>query len=151
MKTLVAAAIAWPLLLGSVVWARQGDAHPLWTSAIYRIGSMICHQKADRSFHTGGVPWPVCARCTGLYAAAPFGAVIAIAAASRRRSTLWKAGAWPIFIVAAIPTAITLAIEWPRIAATSNLVRFVTALPLGAAVAFLIVRVAGSSRANQVN
>jgi uncharacterized membrane protein len=145
MKTLVAAAIAWPLLLGSVVWARQDGREPLWTTMVYVVGSKICHQRPERSFHTGGVQWPVCARCAGLYASAPFGAVLALAAA-RRRSKSWRAPAWPIFIAAAIPTAITLLVEWPGLAGTSNLVRAVTALPLGAAVAFLIVRVAGGWR-----
>jgi hypothetical protein len=51
--------------------------------------------------------------------------------------------AWFIFILASIPTAITLVVEWPGLAAPSNLVRALTALPLGASIAFLIVRVAG--------
>jgi len=191
MRTLVAAAIAWPLLLGSVVWARQDGRQPLWTTMVYVVGSKICHQRPERSFHTGGVQWPVCARCAGLYASAPFGAVIALIATGRsRRRGLWVGGsgvrrfegsqvpgfrssgsagsepstteprnprtseppnprtqaplsAWIIFIATSIPTAITLLVEWPGLAAPSNLVRAVTALPLGASIAFLIVRVAG--------
>jgi uncharacterized membrane protein len=144
MKTLTAAAIAWPLLLASVVWARQGGSLPLWTAAVYVVGSKICHQIADRSFHTNGVQWPVCARCAGLYLAAPIGAVVALAA--RRRLRVWGAAAWPIFIVAAVPTVVTLAIEWPGLGAPSNLTRALAALPLGAAIAFLIVRAAGGRR-----
>jgi len=144
MKTLTAAAIAWPLLLASVVWARQDGSLPLWTTAVYIVGSKICHQIADRSFHTNGVQWPVCARCAGLYLAAPIGAVVAILA--RRRPRLWGAAAWPIFIVAAAPTIVTLAIEWPGLGSPSNLTRALAALPLGAAIAFLIVRAAGGRR-----
>jgi len=140
MKTLTAAAIAWPLLLVSVVWARQDGHAPLWTTAVYLIGSKICHQLADRSFHTNGVQWPVCARCAGLYLAAPIGAVVAIAA--RRRPKVWSAASWPILIVAAVPTIVTLAIEWSGVGAPPNLTRALTALPLGAAIAFLIVRTA---------
>jgi uncharacterized membrane protein len=144
MKTLAAAAIAWPLLLVSVVWARQDGSQPLWTTAVYVVGSKICHQIAERSFHTNGVQWPVCARCAGLYLAAPIGAVVAIAA--RRRSRVWGAAAWPILIVAALPTIVTLAIEWPGLGAPSNVTRALAALPLGAAIAFLIVRTAGGRR-----
>jgi len=144
MKTLTAAAIAWPLLLASVVWARLDGHQPLWTTAVYLVGSKICHQLADRSFHTNGVQWPVCARCAGLYLAAPIGAVVAIAA--RRRPRVWGAASWPVLIVAAVPTVVTLAIEWPGLGAPSNLTRALAALPLGGAIAFLIVRTAGGRR-----
>jgi uncharacterized membrane protein len=144
MKPLAAAAIAWPLLLASVVWARQDGSQPLWTTAVYLVGSKICHQIAERSFHTNGVQWPVCARCAGLYLAAPIGAGVAMAA--RRRARVWRAAAWPILVVAAVPTVVTLAIEWPGLGAPSNVTRALAALPLGAAIAFLIVRAAGSHR-----
>ncbi len=154
MKTLVAAAIVWPLLLGSAVWARHDGREPLWTSVVYVVGSKICHQRPERSFHTGGVQWPVCARCAGLYASAPFGAVIALLATRRSRrgnassgpGTAEPRSAWTIITIASIPTAITLFVEWPGLLTTSNLVRAMTALPLGAAIAFLIVRVAGGGR-----
>jgi uncharacterized membrane protein len=146
MKPLALAAIVWPGLLGAVVWARQGGHLPLWTVAVYAIGARICHQLPDRSFFTNGVQWPVCARCAGLYAAAPVGAVFAWA--SRTHRWAWAEAAWPIFLLAALPTAVTLAIEWPGLGSPSNLTRAVAALPLGAAVTFLIVRAAaGRSRA----
>jgi len=40
-----------------------------------------------------------------------------------------------------VPTALTLAIEWPHLAPVGNLARFVTALPLGAAIAYTIAYV----------
>jgi uncharacterized membrane protein len=147
MKTLTAVAIAWPLLLAAVVLARVDGSAPLWTSAVYAIGSRICHQIPARSFHTAGVQWPVCARCAGLYIAAPIGAVMALGAARVRRagrSRLSQLSSWAVLIPAAIPTALTLAIEWPGLGAPSNVIRAVCALPLGAALAFLVVRAAGS-------
>jgi uncharacterized membrane protein len=146
MKPLAVAAIVWPGILASVVWARQGGHAPLWTMAVYAIGARICHQLPDRSFFTHGVQWPVCARCAGLYAAAPVGAILAWA--SRGRRWPWAEPVWPLFLVAALPTAVTLAIEWPGFGSPSNLTRAVAALPLGAAVTFLIVRAAaGRSQA----
>jgi uncharacterized membrane protein len=116
------------------------------TAAVYAIGSRICHQIPDRSFHTAGVQWPVCARCAGLYAAAPVGAALALIAWRRWRDGrpgLWRLSPWTLIVPAALPTVITLAIEWPGIGAPSNLARAVTALPLGAAITFLLVRTAG--------
>ena len=66
------------------------------------------------------------------------------------RSVLGAAAS--LLVLLAIPTAITLVIEWLAIAQPSNLVRFVAALPLGAAVAWVLVRTAaGSGRSDRVN
>jgi len=148
-RVLVVAAIAWPALLGATVWERRSDAHPAWTTFVYAMSSRICHQIPARSFHTDHVQWPVCARCSGLYLAAPMGALAAFVFAGSRRPSR-RAVSW--VAIAAIPTAITLVIEWLGVAHPSNLVRFVAALPLGAAVAWLLVRTAaGSRRSDRVN
>lgn len=149
MKLLTAASVAWPIVLASVVLARQHGQFPMWTLAIYAVCSNICHQIPARSFHLHGVQWPVCARCLGLYLAAPVGAFAALVAhdrAVRGDARFWRVGSWPLLIVAAIPTAATLAIEWPGFGAPSNAARAVAALPLGAAVAFLVVRAAAGLR-----
>jgi|TARA_Y100001980_G_C14360272_1_gene168406 uncharacterized membrane protein len=39
-------------------------------------GNKTCHQAADRSFHIGVRKFPVCARCTGIYAGALASVVI---------------------------------------------------------------------------
>jgi len=44
--------------------------------------------------------------------------------------------------LAAVPTAITLAVEWLNLAPVSNLARALAALPLGAMIAFVLVRTA---------
>src|SRR5579862_6327773 len=103
MKTLVGLALGWPVVLVATVWARQGGQAPLWTVAVYAVGARICHQLPDRSFFTGGVQWPVCARCAGLYLSAPFGALIALVG----RRPLARRSAWAIVLVAALPTLVT--------------------------------------------
>lgn len=147
-RLLAGAAIVWPLVAGAAVWQRTslpgGTAEagrpavsaPAWTTAVYAIGSRICHQKPERSFHTHDVAWPVCARCAGLYLAAPFAAVLAF-----RRRPLNRSRLYPLRLVAlaAIPTALTLFWEWGGLGTPSNLVRFATALPLGAAVAYILI------------
>lgn len=104
--------------------------------AAYAAGARVCHQRPDRSFRVSGRQMPVCARCAGLYTAAPFGILLAVAA--RRAARAWSAGRWrAVLAVAAAPTLLTLAAEWSGIG-TDAPARFAAALPLGAAVAFLL-------------
>ena len=136
-RVLVVASIAWPLVAGGAVWHRA--SHPdggqsLWATAVYLAGSRICHQRPERSFATRDVQWPVCARCSGLYFAAPLGA-LALFARRRHPPYIW------IVAFAAVPTALTLLWEWGGMGTPSNLVRFTTALPLGAAIMWVLLQV----------
>jgi uncharacterized membrane protein len=134
-KALVFAAFAWPLLLAFALWERINYPAALPGISLYLAASGVCHQIAERSFHTAGVSWPVCGRCAGLYAAAPFGAWLALG--PRRRAHQWSALA--LLALAAVPTALTVVAEWLRPPSMTNATRFIAALPLGAAIAFVIV------------
>jgi uncharacterized membrane protein len=139
-RALLVAACVWPLLLASSVWARHGESHPpVWTQALYFAAGRICHQRPERSFATAGVQWPVCGRCSGLYLSAPFGAAWAWA---RRRDLGVRRRH---FLIAALPTLVTLAMEWSGGIAVSNVTRAIAALPLGFAIAWLLVRVTVTS------
>jgi hypothetical protein len=46
-------------------------------AAVYGIGSLVCHQLSERSFHWHGAQLAVCARCTGIYLGACAIAVVA--------------------------------------------------------------------------
>jgi uncharacterized membrane protein len=135
VKVLVALTILWPLLLAVSVWQRATAGPTTWTAIVQVIGSRICHQRPERSFHTAGVQWPVCGRCSGLYFAAPFGALAAVSRRRRHDTSRTRA----LLAVAAIPTALTLLIEWLGIAPVGNAARFLSALPLAAAGASAIV------------
>jgi hypothetical protein len=79
-SALVVASIVWALAMPLAAYsAAQRDAS--WSArhvalAVYGAGSLVCHQRAERSFHAWNVQWPVCARCTGVY----FGAASAATA-----------------------------------------------------------------------
>jgi uncharacterized membrane protein len=146
VRTLVVAAIGWPIALGTVVWVQAAGDRPVWALAIYAACSFVCHQIPERSFHTAGVQWPVCARCAGLYLSAPAGALLAFWALHGKPGGQEAATAIRVVAVAAVPTAVTLALEWAGLAAPSNMVRAVAALPLGAAITFVIVRAASGWR-----
>lgn len=89
----------------------------------------------------------VCARCTGLYVgaalAAPF-VVFAAAAPLASRRARW------ILSLAALPTLITWTLEFTGVTPFSNLGRFVAALPLGFAAAFLVLRLFGRQESSRL-
>ena len=137
-------AVAWAVSVVTGPWLASlpalGGAH--LSAAAYGFGALVCHQRPERSFHLAGVQLPVCARCAGLYLSAALGI---LAVGCRRRSldavplVAWRSRlAW-----AALPTVVTLAVEWWSPALTSGLVRAVAAAPLGATAGALLAETAG--------
>jgi uncharacterized membrane protein len=137
-KLLLAASIVWPTLLGSAWWASVNHTAYGLSVPTYLVASRVCHQRLERTFWIAGQPLPVCGRCTGLYLAAPFGALAAVF--SRRNRSRMPPIGW--LIAAAIPTALTFALEHFGVADISNATRALSALPLGAATAFYVIAVA---------
>jgi uncharacterized membrane protein len=156
----IAASVAWALILplAPFVASRPHASAPAaaFVLAVYGIGALICHQLPARSFRAFAVQLPVCARCTGIYAGAAMAAILAAshrtgeaapvdrttvaqgfspARAAQRRLRLTLAAA-------AAPTALTLIGEWTTGVTPSNTIRFAAGLPLGAAIAWVIVRAA---------
>jgi len=105
----------------------------------FPLGQFICHQKPERSFFLSGLQMAVCARCTGLYVGAALAMPIALGFAAPMKTTRAR---W-IVVLAALPTAITWSLEFAGLTGFSNMARFITALPLGFAAAWLIVGVLG--------
>jgi uncharacterized membrane protein len=132
------------LTLGGVLWAmailvvpiavHQRRA-PLATSAAYTAASLVCHQRPERTFHVSGVAGLVCARCAGLYLAAAAAAALAWLGSPRAPRAIRT-----VWLAAALPTAITIALEWPGIADPGNAGRAASALPLGAVSAWVCLR-----------
>jgi hypothetical protein len=144
------AALAWlaAILLAPVASSRS----PLMTrsaAACYAAGSLICHQRSERSFHFAGAQLPVCARCTGLYAGAALGTLlwVAVAGAGRERRARAEAVARTprprrLLIASALPTLLSLstaALGWWD---PGNAIRATLAIPLGAAVGAVVTAVA---------
>ena len=149
-RWLVVLALLWPLAQAAAVAATIRDSNSVVAAMVYVIGSRVCHRHPGRSFHTAGVQWPVCARCSGLYMAGALGAVLGVGARARR----WTGGRRlvTVLMVASLPTAGTGLGEWVFGVNVANATRAGAALPLGAAIAASIVAVASSaSRSDQVN
>jgi uncharacterized membrane protein len=124
---LTAAALVWLVLLtASPVAAGRGQFR--WMTAIvYHAGSLICHQRPERSFHIDGVQLPVCARCFGLYASGAAGLMVAWLRRQR-----WSANHARVALAAgSIPIAATVGLELTGAITTTNVLRMLTAVPLG--------------------
>jgi uncharacterized membrane protein len=148
-----AARIALALLLAAVIWAGAIVAAPPFASvaraaspelltslAIYGVGAVVCHQRPERSFHTAGLQWPVCARCAGLYLSAGIGAGLVLLARSWKRDIFRNVAVRPIplLFVAAAPTAVSWLAERLGLVITGNAVRAGLAVPLGLACVALV-------------
>jgi uncharacterized membrane protein len=111
-------------------------------AAIYALGSQICHQRPERSFHLFAAQLPVCARCFGIYAGAAVGSLIGLL--PRLRSQVRAVSPRMLLVAGALPTAATLAFEWSGVWSGSNAVRAVAGLPLGCAVALVVAQAAAT-------
>lgn len=127
--------LVWALLAASLLWAAALIVAP---DIVYVAGSYICHQRPERSFWIAGRPMPVCARCAGLYLAAPLGLAFVVWRSAQRRAmaSVDRTYSWwrLALIVAALPMIASVAIEWGA-GLSCNESRALTAVPLGMAVA----------------
>ena len=149
-RTLAAMALLWPLVQAATVAATIHGSDGMLTAMVQVVGSRVCHRRPERSFHTSGVQWPVCARCSGLYLGAAVGSCFGFAPRLRRPVRGGRAAA--ILAISSLPTAVTWTAEWAFGVPVTNVARAMAALPLGAAIAATIVAVASaSSKVNRVN
>ena len=151
---LVVSPIAWVTALGlaTVIASRPiaGVAAYGLSAAVYEVGSLLCHQLPERSFHFRGAQLPVCARCVGLYLGA---ATAAIGVAGMRRfgqRRIWDRARVLLFIGAA-PTAVTLIYEWFSGHMPSHWIRAAAGFPLGAIVMLIILAAATSESAVEIH
>ena len=137
----VLSSIAWALVLPLTPFlVTHGHGSALDTLAVfasYGIGHLICHQRPERSFHLWTAQLPVCARCTGIYVGAAMAS--ALAAVTIGPATWPPSRARGLFAVAALPTLATLLYEWTTGVAPGNVIRAAAGMPLGAAVAWVVV------------
>ena len=103
----------------------------------YLAGSLICHQLPERSFHIGAAQLPVCARCLGIYLGLGVLLMFRVLRSNAPGSTVL--GSRVVLLAGAVPTVMTVALEWLGIWEPSNPVRALSGVPLGAAIAFVVV------------
>jgi uncharacterized membrane protein len=135
------------IVLVTVLWSAALVAAPTGTAprlaaVTYAAGSLVCHQRAERSFHHGGAQYPVCARCLGMYAGAMAGvltwmALAGVGSAPRPRAAAFVARdtVSKALVVIAMPTLATVVSAWLGLWDAGNSLRAMLALPLGAVLA----------------
>ena len=148
-RAFIGAATVWPmaLLLAPVAAARAQPsiAGYGFALAVYAAGSLLCHQRPERSFHLLGAQLPVCARCMGIYVGAAATACLwslsNVVPAFRRTDVVspdFRPAPRTVLIVSAVPAAATLLFEWTTGHTPGNWTRAVSGVPLGAAVAWIV-------------
>jgi uncharacterized membrane protein len=151
----VIAMIAPLVVFLAVGWIAALIAAPLMpafpAAVVYLLGSRICHQIAERSFYLADAQLPVCARCTGIYAGLAAGAMYAIFATLSRRVPGSDPGGKSIhgdsrlrrvrgvLAIGALPTLVTVLVEWMGLWQTSNLTRAIAGAALGIAVGLVVI------------
>ena len=111
-------------------------------ATLYALGSRICHQRPERSFHLFAAQLPVCARCAGIYAGAAAGSLLMLSASVRDQ--LCRYSPRTVLFAGALPTLLTIIIEWGGAWAGANDARAAAGMPLGLAVAFVVARAAAT-------
>jgi len=140
-RALAATAIFWSVALVAAAYA-SGRTHggvlsslsPGFAAAVYGVGSFLCHQRPERSFHLWSAQFPVCARCTGIYIGAAAAGLAAVPAVTRRASRPVVA-----LMAAAMPALATLVYEWTLGVTPSNGIRAASGVVLGAVVMAVIL------------
>jgi hypothetical protein len=149
---LCAVAIGWAVLL-PLAPLLHGSRMPRFVRVLawapYVAGSLVCHQRADRSFTIRSVTWPVCGRCAGLYLSAAVGAVLSLAfGRTRLRSggrvpSVRSLADWRLALTAsALPTFASWSLERAGWWSPASSTRAWLAVPLGAVIGALLASLA---------
>jgi uncharacterized membrane protein len=134
------------IALASVLWLSLLLATPLSPASlatlIYAAGSVVCHQIPERSFHLAGFQLPVCARCLGIYAGAAAASVHGVSMLltdSTRWRILRPRAARTVFLVSALPTLVTVGLEWGGVWRGTNSVRAIAGIALGVGAGLVVM------------
>jgi|RhiMethySRZTD1v2_1073278.scaffolds.fasta_scaffold02623_12 uncharacterized membrane protein len=134
-RCLTSAAILWAAAIFLAPLAHLLHVGGTFAEIVRMAGALVCHQRVERTFEIAGDSMPVCARCTGLYLSGALGAVAAwltVPLMPRRTRT--------VIVAAAVPTIVTIAVEWAGLAQPGNVGRALAAVPIGAACGWIFVR-----------
>ena len=139
IRVFAAATVTWAAALPLAAYAagRTHAAAPIYAFAfvLYGVGSAVCHQLPERSFHLWSVQMPVCARCTGIYVGAALGALSGVLREPGQRMPRARL----VLALAAAPTAATLLVEWAAGWMPPGWIRAGAGLLLGAAVSRIVI------------
>lgn len=103
---------------------------------VHSVGFGICHQATARSFEAGGLQFPVCARCTGIYTGFVFG-LVALFVLYRQRHRIGRFS-W-LYIGFAVGAVLFMGLDgvssYLGLRVTTNAIRLLTGVLFGASIA----------------
>ncbi|MCL2024780.1 MAG: DUF2085 domain-containing protein [Coriobacteriia bacterium] len=103
------------------------------------VGTFLCHQLPERSFAFGGVQFPVCARCTGMYTGLILALIILFVLYRGAQRCGWPSLPYLTFAVIAV---IAIVLDWTTtflgLRSGSNELRLLTGTMLGVALSYPI-------------
>lgn len=130
VSLLFAAALALPVVAATAVtMAQSAGADGSWLRLPFRL---VCHGIEERCLLVGGVPMPICARCTALYAGGLAGIALCAGIGPLRRRLM---PTW-ILALAVLPLALDGTTQAAGLRLSTNGLRVATGLLAGCA--FLI-------------
>jgi hypothetical protein len=145
---LAAISVGWIFMLiaaaATASLPNPGSIPYAFATVVYLVGSVVCHQRPERSFQWWSAQAPVCARCVGIYVGAALGATWALGGASIRSAVpsaaldRLSARVRVSLALAVMPTLLTLLFEWGTGMMPSHWIRLAAGLVLGAVAAFAI-------------
>jgi hypothetical protein len=167
-RAFVVLAIAWAVVLPLATFAATRPASDglqpgfAFALVIYRIGSIVCHQRPERSFQLFAGQMPVCARCTGIYVGAALMALVAPLRRPRVARTdlgdrLTGSGSlaaateakW-LLLISVLPMAATLVYEWSTGTTPAHWIRAASGLLVGATVSWIVCASLSTTREVEV-
>jgi uncharacterized membrane protein len=122
------------LIIGAPVALANG--HEPLAHTIYRAFSYVCHQIPERSLSIASKNFAVCSRCTGIYTGFTF-ATLAYPLVRSLRRVDTPTRKW--LLLAAMPLAIDVALDFFGIWHNTHASRFATGALLGAAAVFYVL------------
>ena len=117
----------------------------LFGDFLFTVGSLICHQRPERSFFIGAHQLPVCARCTGIYLSAAAGLIGWLAfkiSRGWRPIAIEPRRSLRLLAFSALPTALSLASGTLGVWDGANATRALIAIPLGVTAGALVAAAA---------
>lgn len=124
------------LIAIAITWMFLSDSPLGWYEKIFSVGSSVCHQIPSHSFTSGGIQFPVCARCAGLYLGSFIGLVYALL--SGKKKGIPKTGYLIVLGVLfllwsgdGINSFVSDFLNRPFLYRTSNLTRLITGYGMG--------------------
>ena len=131
---LTAAAVLWALVIICAPAALSAGAAAGPVAVLYAACVADLSPAPRTLLRDRGIQMPVCARCSGLYVSGALGALLAWSR-PRRSPRFGRA----LLFAAAVPTALTFALEFSGLMRFSNAARAIAALPLGACAGWVFV------------